>query len=605
MFGPRTLQTDRYHSLIISSSDARPSGCSGPAPRTPPWMATRITAARHSSTKSVCCSGNLTARKPLPQSLGHQSGPAGLRWVARRRKDVAESGQRLIEPFHPASVPSANLHGGFVLPVGSERREDSRRMERVAIIGAGPAGLTAAWELTRHGWPVTVIEADPNDVGGIARTVRYKGFCFDVGGHRFFSKSSEIESLWSAMLPNDLLRRPRRSRIYYGRRFFAYPLKPLEVLTRLGPWEAAACAASYLRACLFPVRKPRSYEDWIVNKFGQRLYRLFFKTYTEKVWGLACGEISADWAAQRIRGLSLGGALLNALPGVPKRLRRVETTLIDSFRYPRKGPGMLWEACAAGVRERGAEILMGQRVIGIERLDGRGYRVEYRGGDAGPSTLEAEQVVCSAPLADVVSALTPSPSAAVHRAAAGLRYRALVLVVLIAKDTQSLNDTWIYVQDAAIKVGRMQNYKAWSPEMVPDPGLIALGCEYFCSENDALWSLSNDALVDQASAELDRMGLLDRTSVVDSFVVRQRKAYPVYDRDYVDRVARIRTELGGDFPRLHLVGRNGMHRYNNQDHSMMTALLTVRNIMAGEARFDVLRVNQDAEYHEALPTNAQ
>lgn len=451
---------------------------------------------------------------------------------------------------------------------------------------------------------MTVLEADPTYVGGLARTVRYKDYCLDVGGHRFFSKSSEIEALWATMLPNDLLRRPRKSRIYYSGRFVAYPLKPLDVFMRLGAWEAAACAASYLRACLFPVEKPDNYEDWIVNRFGERLYRLFFKTYTEKVWGLPCQEISPDWAAQRIRGFSLGKAILNAVPGGARRRRSAETTLIDSFRYPRKGPGMLWEACADTLRRQGVPILMGRRVSRIERLDGRGYRLEHRSAEGETSTLDVTHVISSAPLQEVVQALVPTPSRDVLEAASSLRYRALVLVVLIARDPGTFDDTWIYVQDDGVQVGRIQNYKAWSPEMVPDPSQIVLGCEYFCTEHDERWNMSDGDLVDLASAELDRIGLLPRANVVDSCVVRQPKAYPVYDRDYLSRVDRVMTALNRSFPGLHLVGRNGMHRYNNQDHSMMTALLTARNIVSGEARFDVRRVNQDAEYLEVIPARA-
>lgn len=477
-------------------------------------------------------------------------------------------------------------------------------MKRVAIIGAGPAGLTAAWELTAHGWPVTVLETDPQDVGGIARTVRYKGYAIDVGGHRFFSKSDEIEALWSAILPNDFLQRPRKSRIYFAGNFVDYPLRPLEVCLKLGAVEAIACASSYVKAQVSPVKSPQSYEAWIVNQFGQRLYETFFKTYTEKVWGLGCGDISPDWAAQRIRTFSLGRALLNALPGATRDRRRIATTLVESFRYPRKGPGMMWEACAAKIRERGATLLMGRRVTRIERLGERGYRVEHCAKDGAVLNLEVDHVVCSAALSDAVKALLPTPPAAVLEAASELRYRALLLVVLIARDPGTFDDTWIYVQDADLRMGRLQNYKAWSPEMVPDPEKIALGCEYFCTEGDEDWRRSDEELVARASAELDRMGLLPKDNIVDSCVIRQPKAYPVYDHGYALRIERVMAGLSKDFPGVHLVGRNGMHRYNNQDHSMMTALLTARNILAGRELFNVRQVGQDAEYLEEIPTGA-
>jgi protoporphyrinogen oxidase len=469
-------------------------------------------------------------------------------------------------------------------------------MERVAIIGAGPAGLTAGWELTAHGCPVTILEADPKYVGGLARTERYKDFLVDIGGHRFFSKSVEIQALWSQMLPDDLLVRPRKSRIYFAGRFVRYPLNPLDVFARLGPFEAAACTASYLRARAAPAATTSDYKAWIVDRFGERLYRHFFETYTEKVWGVPCDELSADWAAQRIRTFSLGKAILNALPGAPRRGR--ETTLIDSFQYPRRGPGMLWEACAATIEARGAAILMGAHVCRVERLATDRYRLHYQQAGGKEASIEAAHVIVSAPLAELTRTVEPAPARSVLEAARSLRYRALVLVVVFARDPHTFDDTWLYVQDASIQMGRIQNYKAWSPEMVPEPDVMALGCEYFCNEGDERWHMSDRALVEHASAELDRMGLLPRQNVFDACVIRQPKAYPVYDRGYAGRVERVLSALRHDFPDLHLVGRNGMHRYNNQDHSMMTALLTARNILAGSARFDVRRVH-DAEYLEA------
>lgn len=478
-------------------------------------------------------------------------------------------------------------------------------MSKIAIIGAGPAGLTAAWELSRHDQQVTVLEADPIYVGGISRTVQYKGFCFDIGGHRFFSKSREVEALWSEMLPDGMLDRPRSSRIYYGGRFFSYPLRPFEALATLGPVEAAACVASYARARVYPVPNPDNFEDWVVNQFGERLYRIFFKTYTEKVWGMSCREISADWAAQRIKGLSLSSAVLNAFRLAPKERSGVVKTLIDSFRYPRRGPGMLWEASAATLRERGVEIRLGRRVTGLERMEDGRYRLEHRGASGDVEHVEAEHVVSSAPIAEILPGLTPTPSAEALAAAAGLGYRDFLIVVLIGKDPGTMRDNWIYIQDPGVKVGRVQNFKSWSPDMVPNPDQVALGCEYFCNEGDELWRMEDARLVELASSELDRIGLFPRAAVADACVVRQRKAYPVYDARYAERVERVRAELAARYPNLHLVGRNGMHKYNNQDHSMMTALLTARNIVAGEARFDVWRVNQDAEYHEAGEAGAE
>ena len=456
--------------------------------------------------------------------------------------------------------------------------------------------------------PVVVLEADPEYVGGIARTARYKGYHFDIGGHRFFSKAKEVEDLWTELLPNDMLVRPRSSRIYYKGKFFAYPLKAVEALLKLGIFESIRCVLSYGRARLFPVKNARSLEEWVTNQFGWRLYSIFFKTYTEKVWGMSCKEISADWAAQRIKGLSLTTAVWNALvpQRQPKDRRDVVKSLIDTFRYPRRGPGMMWEACAARVKEMGGEVHMGATVTGLrlDRATGR-WTIVYGAGAAGKTggtgreELEVEHVISSAPIRQLVAGLEPPMSDASRRAAESLRYRDFLTVVLILKDRGVVSDNWIYVHDPGVRVGRVQNFKSWSPEMVPDPEMACYGLEYFCFENDDLWSAPDAELIELGRRELAVIGLAKPEDVLDGCVVRQRKAYPVYDDDYARHVATIRDELDRDYPGLHLVGRNGMHKYNNQDHAMMTAMLTVRNIIAGENLYDVWQVNQDAEYHEA------
>ncbi|HEX6764879.1 MAG TPA: NAD(P)/FAD-dependent oxidoreductase, partial [Polyangiaceae bacterium] len=448
----------------------------------------------------------------------------------------------------------------------------------------------------------------PVSVGGISRTVVYKGFRFDIGGHRFFSKSREVEELWSEILPNDMLERPRSSRIYYRGKFFSYPLKPLEALQKLGPTEAALCVASYAKARLNPVPNPKNFEDWVTNQFGERLFRIFFKTYTEKVWGMPCREISADWAAQRIKGLSLSTAVLSALKSRAPSSDRgaVVKTLIDTFRYPRQGPGMMWEACADKVRQGGGRVLHGRRVERVARdvQTGR-YRVEHVGSDGERQVLEADHVISSAPLAEVVRSLEPAVSAEALGAASRLRYRDFVIVVLIAKDEGAFTDNWVYIQDEGVKVGRIQNFKSWSPEMVPDPALASYGCEYFCHKGDGIWTASDTELTRLAEREMTAIGLLQKGAVVDSSIVRQPKAYPVYDSSYQKNVDLIRRELRSSFPGLWLVGRNGMHKYNNQDHSMMTALLSARNIVAGKELYDLWKVNQDAEYHESGDRGAE
>jgi len=466
----------------------------------------------------------------------------------------------------------------------------------VAIIGAGPAGLTAAYLLAKKGVAATVFESDPRYVGGISRTERYKGFHFDIGGHRFFSKSKQVEDLWTEILPDDLLVRPRSSRIYYQGKFFNYPLRGAEALWKLGPLEATRCVLSYARARLTPQRSPRSLEDWVVSRFGRRLFEIFFKTYTEKVWGMSCKEISADWAAQRIKGLSLVEAALRAL--FPRRNRggEVVKTLIDSFRYPRKGPGMMWEACAEKVRARGGQLVMGTKVTELAHDAGRWIVTASRQGVR--EQVVAEHVVSSVPLRNLARMLRPSLSQRALDSAGALRYRDFLTVMLVLEDARRFDDNWIYIHDPGVKVGRIQNFKSWSPEMVPDPSLCCYGLEYFCFEGDGLWTSSDKGLLALAADELEKIGLAARGEVLDGCVVRQPKAYPVYDASYTANVDVIRREMKERFPTLHLTGRNGMHKYNNQDHSMMTAMLAVENILAGREVYDVWRVNEDAEYHE-------
>jgi protoporphyrinogen oxidase len=472
----------------------------------------------------------------------------------------------------------------------------------VLIIGAGPAGLTAAYVLAKARANVTVLERDPEYVGGIARTAIYKGYRFDIGGHRFFSKSKEIEDLWSELLPHDLLDRPRSSRIYYGGRFYSYPLKAWEALENLGLLEASRCLAAYARARVFPHPDPRTFEDWVTNQFGSRLFQIFFKTYTEKVWGIPCSEISADWAAQRIQGLSLGHAIYRALMPSRRTAARGEVvkTLIDSFRYPRLGPGMMWEACRRRVEDLGGSVRLGHKVTrAAYDPDDRLWTVTHVDAEGRQETSRAGHVISSAPLRELARALVPPLSPSALAAANALQYRDFLTVVLIAPEEGKFQDNWIYVHDPTVKVGRIQNFKSWSPEMVPDPKMACYGLEYFCFEGDGLWSSSDEDLLQRGKREMSQLGLLKASAVVDGCVVRQRKAYPVYDDRYAANVNEVRREIEARFPGLHLVGRNGMHKYNNQDHAMMTAILCAKNILAGETRYDLWAVNQDAEYLEA------
>jgi protoporphyrinogen oxidase len=469
----------------------------------------------------------------------------------------------------------------------------------VVILGAGPAGLTAAYELLKHDVPLCVLERDSRYVGGIARTAEHNGYRFDIGGHRFFSKNAEIEDLWTEILGTEMLTRGRLSRIYYRGKYFDYPLKPANALLNLGPVETALCMASYMYARLKPVRHPKSFEEWVRNQFGYRLYNIFFKTYTEKVWGISTSELSADWAAQRIKGLDLGQVIKSALlPGrKPKERGAVIKTLIDEFRYPRRGPGQLWERVAELLDQRGSPVLMSHSVVTVRHREGRVTAVVAR--DAGGSDVEltGSAFVSSLPIRQLVESLDPPPPAEVVAAARGLSYRDFVSVALMINRREVFPDNWIYVHEPGVKVGRIQNFKNWSPDMVPDQDTTCLGLEYFCFQDDELWASADAELVRLGTSELEQLGMCTAADVFDGVVVRQEKAYPVYDEKYQENVDAVRRYLGKELPNLHLVGRNGMHKYNNQDHSMLTALLVARNI-ALDAGYDPWQVNADAEYHE-------
>jgi len=478
---------------------------------------------------------------------------------------------------------------------------EENRIYDTLVIGAGPAGLTCSLMLARAGRSVMVLEADPDYVGGISRTVNYKGFLFDVGGHRFFSKSAEINKIWAELLPDDFLDRPRLSRIYYKGKFFAYPLDALEAVRKLGVIESSLCLLSFFQAKLFPIAEPKSFHDWVRNAFGERLFRIFFKTYTEKVWGMSCDEISADWAAQRIRGLNLWSA---AKDGVRRTLGlggpsdgAGAKTLINSFKYPRRGPGMMWDAAAKAMTDAGGRLLMGHRVVALHHDDAQQlWRIAAEDGTGRRSEFQARHVVSSMAMRELASIISP-PLARLPSAEA-LKYRDFLTVVLIGKSPSELPDNWVYIHDPSVRVGRVQNFRSWSPEMIPDGVSTCLGLEYFCFEGDSLWEMADADLISLAKQEIGKVGLMDPADVTDGCVVRQSKAYPVYDESYRDNVAAVREELAQRFPSLSLIGRNGMHKYNNQDHAMMTGVLTALNIEADRQIYDVWQVNEDAEYSE-------
>jgi len=471
--------------------------------------------------------------------------------------------------------------------------------KHVVVIGAGPAGLTAAYELSKHQVPSTVVEADPHYVGGIARTVEHHGYRFDIGGHRFFSKNQEIEDLWTEVLGGEMLTRGRLSRIYYRGKYFDYPLKAMNALRNLGLLETVRCMSSYGWARLRPVKNPHTLDDWVSNQFGRRLFNIFFKTYTEKVWGIPTTELSADWAAQRIKGLNMVEAIKGAL--FPKRASgrgEVIKTLIDRFRYPRLGPGQMWETVAAGLARQGHPVKLGWKVTGIRRQGPTVTSVLAVDQAGEEHELTGQEFVSTLPVRTLVELMDPPPPEEVLIAATRLGYRDFLSVTLMIDRGDLFPDNWIYIHEPGVKVGRLQNFKNWSPSMVPDQSKTCLGMEYFCFEGDGLWTMSDAELIDLGKRELAQLGMCRPEEVFDGCVVRMPKAYPVYDDEYQEHLKVIRDWLE-TVPNLHLCGRNGMHKYNNQDHSMMTALLVARRI-AGVSDLDPWNVNADAEYHEEV-----
>jgi protoporphyrinogen oxidase len=486
---------------------------------------------------------------------------------------------------HPDDL-GLTMKSGHVEPVRPLRPGD-----RIIVCGAGPAGLTAAYLLVKQGYQVTVLEAD-NVVGGISRTARYKDYRFDIGGHRFFTKISAVQSLWEELLGDELIDVPRLSRILYNGRFFNYPLKASNALAGLGWWQAAMIVFSYVHARISPHPVEENFEQWVSNRFGHRLYRIFFKTYTEKVWGVPCTEIRAEWAAQRIQGLSLANAILSAT-SLNRRAPSIKT-LIEQFKYPRLGPGQMWEECAARVARLGGSVLLEHNVAGLEM---EGTRVVAATVDtpSGPRRMEAEHFITTMSLRSLVQALGPDRPADALKAAEALTYRDFILVALILDQENLFPDNWIYVHTPGVTVGRIQNFSNWSAAMVPHAGQSCIGMEYFCFRGDGLWNSSDAELLELATRELETLGLSQSAKVVDGAVVRMPKAYPIYDSTYRENLDTVREYID-PIVNLHTVGRNGMHKNNNQDHSMYTAMLAIENMQG--ATHDLWEVNTDLEYHE-------
>jgi protoporphyrinogen oxidase len=479
-----------------------------------------------------------------------------------------------------------------------DRPENRTGAPVVVVIGAGPAGLTAAYELARRDITCTVLEAD-DVVGGISRTVVRDGWRFDIGGHRFFTKVPEVEAFWHEILPGEeLMTRPRLSRIFYDGKFYDYPIRPLNALKNLGFIEAVRCIISYLWVRIRPPRDQSSLEGYIAANYGWRLYQHFFKTYNEKVWAVPASEISADWGAQRIKGMSLWDAVwepIRSRVGARRERSAQVTSLIEEFQYPTLGPGLMWERCRELVEAAGSKVQMETRVVTVSR-DARGALTVVAETGGVPTEYPCTDVISSMPLSELVRALDPPPPPEVLAAARDLRFRDFLSVALVVPaDRVDWTDNWIYIHAPEVKTMRVQNFGAWSPHMVTADRNV-LGLEYTVSEGDDWWTAEDDVLIERGKAELAALGLMDAAEVEAGYVVRMPKAYPLYDEHYKRNVDVLRDWLHRHAPGLHPVGRNGMHRYNNQDHSMYTAMLTVENILGAD--HDIWSVNVDEEYHE-------
>jgi len=473
----------------------------------------------------------------------------------------------------------------------------------IVIIGAGPAGLTAAYMLHKRGVSSTILEAD-DVVGGISRTAMRDGWRFDIGGHRFFTKVKPVEDFWFEILgPDEFLRRPRMSRIYYRGKLYDYPIKPGNALKNLGPVEAVLCGFSYLWARVRPPKDQSTLEGYIVANYGRRLYNHFFKTYNEKVWGVSASEIAADWGAQRIKGMSLWAAVWEPIRakffGGRDKGKQV-TSLIEEFNYPKYGPGQMWERCTELVTEQGSTVEFDARVTKIEHQGGRAVAVTTTTNGV-ETRHECTDVISSMPISQLLEAMDPPVPDDVLKAAKSLRYRDFMTVALVVPENFGFPDTWIYIHDPDVEVGRIQNFSSWSPYLVKD-GRTCLGLEFFVQEGDEMWTKSDADLVEQGKRELAHLHLVDPGKVEDGYVVRMPKAYPFYDWVYKQNVQTLRDWLEANTPNVHPVGRNGMHRYNNQDHSMYTAMLTVENLFG--ASHDVWSVNVEEEYHEEVAADA-
>lgn len=462
---------------------------------------------------------------------------------------------------------------------------------RIIIIGAGPAGLTAAYEIAQHGLEPIVFE-QRDKVGGLSRTENFQGYFFDMGGHRFYTKVEAVNQMWHTILGTDFLLRPRLSRIFYQNKFFNYPLKMLNVLLGIGIWQAILITLSFIKWQLFPYPREDTFEQWVTNRFGKRLFETFFKTYTEKVWGIPCSELKAEWAAQRIKDLSFKTALISML----KPTNSIKT-LIEEFHYPRFGPGMLWQKVGQEVERQGGSVQLNTQVHKIIRKDNIIESVVISQNGSGMQTIPGSHFISSMPISEFIQKLDPAPED-VLQASRQLSYRDFLTVCLIVNRPKLFPDNWIYIHSPEVKVGRIQNFKNWSQDMVPDPDKTSLGLEYFCCEDDEIWNMPDANLIDMAKQELERIGLAKAADIENGCVFRVPKAYPIYDSSYRESLLLVRKFVES-LENFQTIGRNGLHRYNNQDHSMLTGMLAARNLLFQEKN-DLWLVNTDQEYQEEV-----
>ncbi len=464
---------------------------------------------------------------------------------------------------------------------------------KVVIIGAGPAGMACVYALAKAKQPSLVIEQD-DAPGGLCRTLNFCGYFFDIGGHRFLSKSQEVNRLWQEIMGDDMLHVKRLSRIYYRKRYFNYPLSFLNTIFNLGLLESLLCIGSYLKHKYFKRGKDNTFEEWIINRFGKRLYDIFFKTYTEKVWAVPCQDISADWARQRIRGLSLRVAIQKAILGLKKQAPK---TLCDKFMYPKTGPGEFYQRLKEHACCLGAEFEFGKTVVSIRHNAERIISLQVNRAQGGQAETLPVDILCSSmPLPVFINLLEPKPAGYILAAARKLLFRDFLVVNIILDKESVFPDQWVYIHSPEVKVGRIQNYKNWSPAMVVDPKKTSLGLEYFCNEGNNLWNMNDIDLINYAVKELEEIGIVSRRYLIDGFVVRRKNVYPVYSLDYQESVGIIRDYLSR-ISNFYPMGRSGLFRYNNSDHALLTGIYTAGNLL-GKSSYDVWNINSDSGYLE-------